>query len=128
VVEDQIQVRALFGKDTDLNLHPGVAKYLETSPGMLWIGIVRADDHALDAGCDDRLCARWRASVCATRFKRYVQRGVGLGFPAEGAQGHDLGVRLTRLGVEPLGNDLAVLDNQRADHRIGMRRAPTAPR
>ena len=61
----------------------------------------------------------------ATGLQRDVQDSVCGGLTAQGAQGHDFGMRLASLSVEAFGDNLAPFRNHRPDHRIGVGTAPS---
>ena len=91
---------------------------------IVWIG--RSDHDALDARLDDRVRARSGAAVVHARLERNVHRRVARIIALE--ERLDLRMRLTRTLMPPLGNDLAVADNDASNHRIRADRVAAALR
>ena len=91
---------------------------------IVWIG--RSDHDALDARLDDRVRARSGAAVVHARLERNVHRRVARIIALE--ERLDLRMRLTRALMPPLGNDLAVADNDASNHRIRADRVAAALR
>ena len=109
---------------------PARRRMREAPPGVARIGIGRAGHHPPDAGGDDRFRARRRAALRATRFESDVERGVfGIVSPfLRVADGFDFRVRLSRLPMPALADDLPAPDQHRADQRIGRSPPISAPR
>ena len=101
------------------------AQQLKAMAGMGRIRIAGAHDHGAETGGQDGVHARRRAPVRAARLQRDVQDGVRGGLTAQGAQGHDLGMRLAGLGVEAFGDDPAAFGDDRPHHRVRVRASPS---
>ena len=108
----------------DHDLDALVAQDPEPAAGGLLGRVVGGDDHARDAGLEDRVRARRRLAVVAARLERDVhRRAARVGVAAGRGERLALGVRPAVGGVEALAEHLAVADDDGADHRIG-RHAP----
>lgn len=128
VVEEEIEattgeLRRALG---ETHLDAGGAQQVHPAPGVERVGVERADDHAADSGREEGVDAGRRPAVGAAGLEGHVQRGAGRGRAPEGAQGGDLGVRAAGAGMPALRDDSAILDEDGADHRIGMGVAPGA--
>jgi hypothetical protein len=86
------------------------------------------DHHALDARRDDRIRARPGPTVARARLKRDIERRARSRCLAPGEQREAFGVRAAIGRRGPFGDDVPILDDQRADHRIGVRGPPDSPR
>jgi len=96
---------------------------------MFWIRIGCADDDASDAGGDDGIRARRRATVCATGFECDVKRRAARIVTAfvRAAKRLDFRVRQARAPMPAASDDFAAFHQHRADHWIRRSRAVAAP-
>ena len=96
--ESDVQVACLSGHVAvgDLHGNPGIAQALHAGAGHQRIGIDGGDHDATQSGGDQRVAARWRASMVRAGLERHprraaTRRGTGC---LRGVQRHHLGVRL----------------------------------
>lgn len=114
-----VNLAALGLAHAGFDLDAGIAQDLRTLSGDERIGVETADEHAADAVLDDRVCAGRGAAPVAARLQRDVKIGSGciLGAVREGVA---LGVKAADVLVPALSDDAAVLDNDAADHGVGV--------
>jgi hypothetical protein len=94
----------------------------DTATAYQWILITTADNDAPDAGTKNGFRAGPRAALMATRLQGHVQGGALCLHPERG-QGFDFCVGQARPTVKASGKNLAVLNQERANDRIGLRRS-----
>ena len=128
VIENHVQVGALGREHTRSHRDIDGAQHLVALARVRGIRIRRTDDHAGQPRFDDGIGAGTGSAGRTTRLKGHVECGPGLRLPAEGSQRIDLSMRLTVFRVEALRDNLAVFDDQCANKRVGMGRAPTPSR
>ena len=125
VIEDQVQLGAFLAEHAFDDRDALGAQEFEAMAGMGRIRIAGAHDHGAETRGQDGVHARRSAPVRAARLERDVQDGVRGGLTAQGAQGHDLGMRLAGLGVEAFGDDLTAFGDDRPHHRVRVRAPPS---
>ncbi len=84
-----------------------------------------ARENAGDARLEQRIDARWSRPVVSAGLQRHVHRRAACTLACIG-EGGDLGVRAALAFVPALAHDLALTHDDRADDRIGSRRAAAA--
>ena len=108
----------------ELRRHTGFAEQLETA-AVRRVRVELARDDARDARLEQRIDA-WRSrSVVSAGLQRHVHRRAACTLACIG-EGGDLGVRRALAFVPALTHDLALTHDDRADDRIGSRRAAAA--
>ena len=107
---------------------------------ILWVGVGEGVDDARDSGRGDRIGARADAPRLRARLQRDVKDSPSehpvscpgcpdaTASPLRVLDGRDFGVVAARAPVPALADDLAVLDDDRADGRVGARVPAAAPR
>ena len=116
----------LVGAEADIDRDAFVAQPLMALAGDFRIGVFQRRHHARDAGLDDGVGARRRLALMRARLERHVHRGA-LRRLLGAAQRLDLGMRAAA-GLRPAAaDDDAILDDHRADRRIGPGVAEPAP-
>ncbi len=124
--ERLVEATRRVGGESDVHGHAVRAQMLEALPMHERIRIFHRRNHARDAGVDDALDARTRASHVAARLERAVQGGAA-GAIAGFVERNRLCVRLADTPVISLPHDDAVTrHDHRADERIGTRAAAAA--
>ncbi len=113
-----VVAHGVFRAEPGFDHDPAFAKPGVALPRHLRIDILQRRHHAGDAGLDDGVGARRRLAVMRARLERHVERCALRGL-AGALQRLGLGVRPpARLGPAATDDD-AVLDDHRADRRIG---------
>ncbi len=116
----------LIGADADLDGNARGAKPRVTLPCHFRIGIFQRRHHPRNAGGNHRIGAGRRFAVMRAGFERDVERRTARGLACP-AQRLDLGMR-PAAGLGPAAADNhAILDDHRADRRIGPGAAKPAP-
>ena len=87
-------------------------------PRHLGVGVPRPHHHPGDAGFQNGLGTRGLAALVAAGLQGDIHGGPG-GVLGAGGQGSPLGVEVPTLGVVPLADDLAVLDDHGPHHGVG---------
>ena len=108
----------------ELRRHAGFAEQLETA-AVRRIRVELAGDNARNARLEQRIDARRSRSVVSAGLQRHVHRRAACTLARIG-EGGDLGVRAALAFVPALAHDLALTHDDRADDRIGSRRAAAA--
>ena len=121
-----VGARRRLGAEPDLD-RDAAARAAGRAPARdLRIGILQRRHHARDAGADDGVGAGRRLAVMRARLERHVERGAARGL-AGALERLGLGMR-PAAGLRPAAaEDDAVLDDHRADRRIGPGAAEPAP-
>ena len=113
------------GTRPDLDVEPGRAEPCEPAPCDPRVRVLERHHDAPDAGCDQRVGARRRATFVRARLEGDVGGAVPSPLPRR-LERVGLGVGCPRASVPPLAGDRAVLvDDDTADPGI-RRRGPTA--
>ena len=108
----------------ELRRDTGFAEQLETA-AVRRVRVELARDNARDARLEQRIDARRSRTVVSAGLQRHVHRRAACTLARIG-EGGDLGVRAALAFVPALAHDLAVTHDDRADDRIGSRRAAAA--
>ncbi len=103
-------------------------EYPQSPAAMARVGIGRSDDHLSDPRPHDRLRARRRSTLGATRFKRHIERCTFDTVPAPAGISHglDFRMRLARPSVPASADDFAAFHQNRPYHWI-WRSGPVSP-
>ena len=107
--------KAALGDDT------GLRESGYSSSGDLRVGVLHGCHDARDAGGDQRIGTRRRATVVTAGLKRHISRRAARGV-ISGAKRMDLGVRLSGTMMPTFADDPAILDDDTAHPRIRCRR------
>ena len=113
-----IQTACLLAQNVTGCLDTSASKLLCTASGHDGIGVRHGVHHPRDASVDDQIRARRRPAVMRARLQRNIERRT-LRRVAGRVQRDDLRMGTTRAFVEPASDHSAVLNDDRADHRIG---------
>ena len=104
---------------------PAASQLGDAAPAHLRKRIVHRNDDALHAGANQRLRARRRLTLMATRLQRNVHRGARRALAGHRKRVH-FRMRAAELFVPAFADDLAVLNDHAADHRVRLDRALAA--
>ncbi len=103
----------------DVDARSNEAAHTRACDPRIWV--LDADDHAFDAGLDQRIHTRWGPSVVAAGLEGDVDRAA-LRVPPGSGERHDLRMGTTRPLVGALAGHRAITsDHDGADARIRMR-------
>ena len=127
IEERRIELARRLALDADVDLDSGGAQPFDTAARDR-ARIAHRDDHARDAGRDDRIGARRRFAVMRARLERDVHRRATRALAGR-SSAVDFGVRLAVARMKSFADDLAAGNDNGADHRVRRRLVPTrAPR
>ena len=117
---------AEIGENIGLDLDSRGAQQSKALAGDARIGIVKARHHPRHAGSDDGFGAGRGLAMMGAGFKRDIERGAARGF-ARLREGERFGVRASAGRRPAAPKHDSILDDQRADRRIGRRGAKITP-
>ena len=117
--EANIQFAGIVGQQSHVDLDAGGAQLLGAASGHQRIGILHRRHDALYAGGDQGVGAGRRAAHMAARLQRDVNRGIAGGGIPGGAQGQHLRVGLASTHMPAFACHAAILDDDRANARVG---------
>src|SRR5690606_20169695 len=108
-----VDLITLRRQDTIEHIDAGFLEHCDALATMARVGIDTADDHPLDASCDQGLCARRRllaidALLAGARLEGYHGGVRALATLAGEIQGHRFGVATAEELMMTAGNDFAV--------------------
>ena len=118
VEEDLVEGAALVFEHVLGDLDARVAQDLEPLARDERVGVARADDHAREAGGDERVGTRRLLAVVAAGLERDIDGGALRGLGTAG-QRVALGVQVADLVVVAGRDDASVADYDRAHHGVG---------
>ena len=123
-----IQPASLLFQTSDFNVHSRGSQFFKSLSADLWIRIRHRRHHAMDAGGNQRVGARRRASLMSMRFEVDVKRCPAR-FLARCFESEDLGVLHATIRVASAAHDVALsISDDRADVRIGRGQSQTLAR
>jgi hypothetical protein len=112
--------RASVGQQALLGKHPGSAQASQPLPGDEWIGIGHGGNDAAHTRRQQRVGARRRATLMTAGLKRHVDGRPARTFSGS-AQSMHFGVLLAGAQMPAFADDLAIIDDDATDTRIGGR-------
>ena len=118
--------RRFLGAEPDVDSDTRRAQLCMALPGNFRIRVLDRRHHARNAGGNDGVGARWRAAEMRARLQRHVEGSASRGL-AGAPQGFGFGVRTAACLRPSPPDDDPIVDDDRANRRVGPGAALAAP-